>query len=463
MTPAARIQAAIELLSEIEATPRPADAVASLYFKNRRFIGSKDRQGVAGLVYSVLRHWARLHWWLDKAGHEKQDARALLIAETMLAGGRRSEATLALFEGVKFGPAPLSEAERKLIRALDSHTLDTPQQGEAVRGEVPDWAAAALRATLGDRFQAEMAAMLEEAPLDLRVNPLKGTREAVRRVLAEAGVEAQPTPLSPFGLRVKGRAPVATLQPFRDGLFEIQDEGSQLVALLADARPGMQVVDFCAGAGGKTLAIAAMMANKGRVVAADVLEKRLDRAKLRFRRAGLHNIETRGLSTARDPWVKRHKGKFDRVLVDAPCTGTGTWRRNPDSRWRPLGPGLAELLPLQVEILDSAARLVKPGGRLVYATCSMLRDENEAQVERFLVNRPGWRLVPVPEAWPEALGNPPVLDPMLRLTPARNDTDGFFAAVLERVADAAAAAETSADETSADEPPIDESPEETAP
>ena len=168
----------------------------------------------------------------------------------------------------------------------------------------------------------------------------------------------------------------------KNGLVEIQDEGSQLVALAVDAKPGMRVADFCAGAGGKTLAIAAQMQNKGRITACDVLAKRLERSTERFRRAGLHNIETKVLKDERDPWVKKHKGEFDRVLVDAPCTGIGAWRRNPDARWRSLGPGLETLLPLQASILASAARLVKKGGRLIYATCSMLREENEKQVEK---------------------------------------------------------------------------------
>ncbi|MFC7334223.1 RsmB/NOP family class I SAM-dependent RNA methyltransferase [Rhodocista pekingensis] len=456
MTPAARIQAAIDLLSEIEATPRPADALVSQFFRNRRYIGAKDRQGVAGLVYSVLRHRGRLGWWLDRC-NVMPTPRALLLAEAVLVQGRRADSVSGLFNGAKFGPEPLNDSERRLLKAVDTHTIDHPKQPEALALEVPEWAEAPLRAAFGDRFHAEMAAMLGEAPLDLRANPLKATREQVQAVLAEAGVAAAPTGLSPLGLRVQGRAPVSALPVFRDGLFEIQDEGSQLVALLADPRPGMQVVDFCAGAGGKTLAIAAMMDNKGRVVASDVLEGRLTRAKERFRRAGLHNIETRALSSERDPWVKRHKGKFDRVVVDAPCSGTGTWRRNPDSRWRPLGPGLAELLPLQAAILDSAARLVRPGGRLVYATCSLLPEENERQVEAFLAGHPTFRLLPVAEAWPESLGATPVTGDTLRLTPARHDTDGFFAAVMvrEEAVEGTEEATVAADAAAAEPPAAD--------
>ncbi|MFV3075622.1 RsmB/NOP family class I SAM-dependent RNA methyltransferase [Niveispirillum fermenti] len=444
MTPAARLATAIDLLAEVMDTPRPADAVTSAFFRARRFIGAKDRGEIAALVYGVMRHWARLHWWLERVNH-MPDPRALVIADCILSGGRTADSVAGLFNGAKFAPAPLSDRERKLIRALDTHTLDHPSQDEVVRAEVPDWAEPAMRATFGDRFLAEASAMLGEAPLDLRVNPVKATRDEALKALADAGIKATPTSLSPVGLRLAGRAPIMALDAYKSGMIEIQDEGSQLVAFMADARPGMQVVDFCAGAGGKTLAIAAMMDNKGRVVATDVLEGRLIRAKERFRRAGLHNIETRAIKTERDPWVKRHKGKFDRVVVDAPCSGTGTWRRNPDSRWRPMGPGLGDLVPLQASILDSAARLVRPGGRLVYATCSLLREENEGQVEAFLAAHADFTLLPVADAWPAAWGSPPVSTDMLRLTPLRHDTDGFFAAVLERRADVAEADVAEAD------------------
>jgi 16S rRNA (cytosine967-C5)-methyltransferase len=224
---------------------------------------------------------------------------------------------------------------------------------------------------------------------------------------------------------------LASLPMLKSGEVEIQDEGSQLVAMLVDARPGERVVDFCAGAGGKTLAIAAQMANKGHVIACDVMEGRLKRSAERFRRAGLHNIETRLLASETDRWVKRHKGGFDRVLVDAPCSGTGTWRRNPDARWRaPEEQGLDNLLSLQTRILASAARLVKPGGRFVYATCSMLSEENEDQVAAFLAAHPAFHVVPLHEAAPQ-LTNSAQPD-YLSLTPARHDTDGFFAAVMQR-------------------------------
>ena len=216
----------------------------------------------------------------------------------------------------------------------------------------------------------------------------------------------------------------------QSGAAEIQDAGSQLVALLVDAKPGQRVVDFCAGAGGKTLAISAQMKNKGRIVACDVLANRLKRGAERFRRAGLHNIDLRPLKNENDPWIKRHRNSFDRVLVDAPCSGTGTWRRNPDARWNALGPGLEKLVPLQASILASAARLVKPGGRLIYATCSMLPIENEKQIETFLAAHPDFRPLNYTDVLEGIAPNP---GPYLMLTPAQHETDGFFAAVMERV------------------------------
>jgi 16S rRNA (cytosine967-C5)-methyltransferase len=462
MTPGARLQMAIELLADIATIPRPADAVASAYFRARRFVGAKDRGAVAEIVFTVLRCDARLRWWLKWADHpDPNDARARVIAQALLGekaaeSGRRAASVARLFDGGRFSPPPFSPAETRLAEALDQHTLEHPGMPEAVRVECPEWAEAGLRRALGGRFVPEMEVMTGSAPLDLRVNPLRSTREAVLSGLAAAGIEARACRLSPLGVRVEGRPAIAALQLFQTGAIEIQDEGSQLVALLADARPGQQVVDFCAGAGGKTLAMAAAMNNRGRVIACDVLGNRLKRAAERIRRAGLHNIETRTLSSARDPWVKRHKASFDRVLVDAPCSGTGTWRRNPDSRWRPLGPGLEQLIPLQAELLDSASRLVKPGGRLIYATCSLLLEENEDQIDAFLANHPEFTPLPQAEVWPAILGGPsPLEGRWLRLSPARHDTDGFFAAILTRKGEEAKTAAPPLDPSS----PPDPSPE----
>lgn len=420
MKQAARVQTTIEAVATIFRRVQPADSVLSAFFRARRFIGAKDRSAIAEQVYAVLRAHARLGWWTDKAGLA-HDARSQVLIWLMLTGTPR-EVLAELCSGGQYAPPALSPEEFKALGQLAGRTLDHPEMPEAVQLECPEWAESRLRAALGAGFVAEMQALLESAPLDLRINPVKTDRETAQKLLAGEEIVADPTPLSPLGLRVRGRPALAATKAFQDGLVEIQDEGSQMLALLVDAQPGHQVVDFCAGAGGKTLAIAALMKNKGRVIACDVLARRLTRAAERFRRAGLFNIETRALSSERDPWVKRHKGRFDRVLVDAPCSGVGVWRRNPDARWRTLGPPLEELVPLQQNILDSAARLVKPGGKLVYATCSLLREENEDQIATFLAAHPDFS---------EAASS------VLKLTPARHNTDGFFGAALVRTGEKA--------------------------
>lgn len=420
MTPSARLQAVLDLLLEIEKTPRPADALVSGYFRARRYIGSHDRAAVSAMLYDILRHHARLTWWLEKNKAETTP-RARLLAYLALVEKKLPRAVEALFNGKKFSPEPFIDDERKLVRRLEGHTLAHPDMPDAIAVECPEWAAASLKQRFGKNFTHEMQALLQPAPLDLRVNPLKATREDILAELIKLGLKAAPCPLSPYGIRVAERPNLAALLMLKNGAVEIQDEGSQLVAFLVDAKPGMRVVDFCAGAGGKTLAIAAQMQNKGRITACDVLENRLKRSAERFRRAGAHNIEIKPLSSERDPWVKKHKGAFDRVLVDAPCTGTGAWRRNPDARWRSLGPGLKALVKLQADILDSAARLVKPGGRLIYATCSLLREENERQIEKFLAEHADFKIVLY-----KTDGD------YLSLTPAQHGTDGFFAAVMER-------------------------------
>jgi 16S rRNA (cytosine967-C5)-methyltransferase len=428
VTPAARLQATLDLLHEVDIVARPADAVVSAWFRARRYIHDQDRGHISDLLYALLRHHARLGWWLAK--HGRRDVpRSRLLAWLALDGGRTPDQVDKLFNGGKFAPSVLTDQERGLLVKLQGCPIDHPAMPDEIRSECPAWAVASLRGRFGDTFQCEMAALLATAPLDLRVNPLKATREVMLRALRDLGLKAEASRMAPYGIRVNERPSLSSLPMLKSGEVEIQDEGSQLVAMLVDARPGERVVDFCAGAGGKTLAIAAQMANKGHVIACDVLANRLKRSAERFRRAGLHNIETRPLASERDRWVKRHKGAFDRVLVDAPCSGTGTWRRNPDARWRASGSGLENLLPLQASILTSAARLVKPGGRLVYATCSMLPEENEEQVAAFLAAHPAFRVVTLREAAPHLTDS--AHPDYLSLTPARHDTDGFFAAVLQ--------------------------------
>ncbi len=436
MTPGARLQAQIEILDDI-ALGGAADAATSAYFRQRRYIGSKDRSAIAEATFATLRRRARLDWWINRTLERPETAppppaRHRVIAERLLTGDP-AERVAGWFDGGQYRPAPFSRAERTLAERLERQPLEHPEQPAWVRLELPPWLADDLATRFGD--EAELRALNAAAPLDLRVNPLCATRDAAQAALAKAGIQAEPTPLSPLGLRVSGRPPLSASQPFQDGWVEIQDEGSQVLALLVDARPGQAVLDYCAGAGGKTLALAGAMANKGRLVACDVHGKRLERAVTRLRRAGVHNVERRALDADGLRWLRRQDGRFDRVLVDAPCSGTGTWRRNPDMKWRIGADDLAELGTVQAEILDRAARLVKPGGRLVYGTCSLLAAENEDRIEDFLGRTLGFRVRPPAGLWPGLLtGRCPVGDaPYLRLSPGRDGTDGFFAAVLERV------------------------------
>lgn len=431
MTPIARYAAVLDVLTLIDETPRPADALVSGYFRGHRYIGSKDRAYVSTLTYDVLRHQGRMNWWLEYLGYPTT-ARNRFLTYLKLVEKRTPTDLAGICNGGKFAPAEMTSEEKKMIGQMKGRTLLHPAMGEEVAGECPNWAAAGLKKRFGKTLSQELEVLLRPAPLDLRINPLKITREKALANLMHLGLDAGATPYSPWGLRVHNRPALNQITLLKEGAIEIQDEGSQLVALLLDAKAGERVVDFCAGAGGKTLAISAQMENKGRIMACDVLENRLKRSGERFRRAGLHNIETHTLSSERDPWVKRHKGAYDRVLVDAPCSGTGTWRRNPDARWKSLGPGLETLLPLQASILESASRLVKEGGRLVYATCSMLPEEDEDQITRFLENHPEFKLVPVKECGAD-IPNLPDTGEMLILTPSRHKTDGFFAAVMQKI------------------------------
>ena len=436
MTPAARLAATIELLAAMDGQPRrPADAVANEFFRTRRFIGSGDRRDVSDRAWAVVRERLRLDWHLAAAGAQP-GARLLVAAHLVLVGGDPPDAVARAFSGEGHAEAPLEPEERRVLTALCG-PLVRPDMPDAVRLNVAEWALPGFRARFGDALPAAAAAMCEAAPLDLRANALKGTREEARAALAAEGIAAELTPFSPWGLRLRGRRPVLATRAFREGLVEIQDEGSQLIALLADARPGARVADYCAGAAGKTLAMAATMGNRGRVVACDVSAARLSGAALRLRRAGVDNAETHLLRPG-DRWAKRRAAQFDRVLVDAPCTGTGTWRRNPDARLRTGPADLAELLVKQRDILDHAASLVRPGGLLVYATCSVLPQEDEMQVHGLLERRPEFRILPFAAAWATAaerhagVGSPPGAGPFMTLSPQAHGTDGFFCAVIER-------------------------------
>ncbi|WP_368744424.1 RsmB/NOP family class I SAM-dependent RNA methyltransferase [Desertibaculum subflavum] len=429
---AREIAHAIALGTAIDADARAADAVTAGYLRAHPDLAGPSRGAVLELTSAILRRRALLDWWIEgtRLGLPPTP-RARVLAHLVLFESRTPGAIARVFTGRPDTAAPPGGREQALIEALQGKQPLDLAVPPAVRYGVPDWLEPRLRAAFGDRFGIEMAALAEDAPLDLRANRLKTDRDGARKALAREGLKALPAPLSPLGLRLDHGIDLGKCQALMEGLVEPQDEGSQIAALLVEARPGMYVVDYCAGAGGKTLVLAGAMQGRGRLIAGDVSAKRLERARQRFRRAGA-NVETR--ETTDRKWFKRQRGRADRVLVDAPCTGIGAWRRVPDARWRLKPEDVPELVAKQAKILDQAAALVAAGGRLVYVTCSLLAEENEDQVAAFLARHPDFRVLPIGEIWAATLKAPcPAEGDMLTLTPARHGTGGFFIAVLERV------------------------------
>jgi 16S rRNA (cytosine967-C5)-methyltransferase len=430
MTPAARISAAVEVLADIDARRRPATDALKDWGLSHRFAGSKDRAAIASLVYDALRRKASAAWIMGES-----TPRAVVLGMLRLQRGLTLDAIAALCSGERFAPEPLTAGERARLEEPD--LSDAPTH---VAGDFPDWIEPSLRRLFGDDLVPEMQALTTRAPLDLRVNTLKvSSREEAHDALPH--LSAVETPLSPLGLRIApgedGRGPAVQSEPeFLKGWIEIQDEGSQLVALLSGVRPGEQVVDLCAGGGGKTLALAAQMENHGQIYATDNDARRLAPIHDRLARAGVRNVQVRTPRAKADA-VTDLDGKIDCVLVDAPCTGIGTWRRNPDAKWR-LRPGSLEVRRNeQAAVLDRAARLVKPGGRIVYITCSILPEENDDALSAFMENHAGFKPVPLDRALDEAqLGH---LKNVVRttahglqLTPHKTGTDGFYIAILVR-------------------------------
>jgi len=431
MTPAARLSAAIEVLADIEAQRRPAAQALKDWGLSHRFAGSGDRAAIAGLVYDAMRRRSSAAWIMGV-----DTPRAVLLG--MLARDRSLavEAISKLASGARFAPEPLSDEEHARLRAKSLE--GAPPH---ILGDYPEWLDDKLAASFGDERAEEAEALASRAPLDLRANTLKATREEAVEELAEYA--PQPARWSPWGLRIEitadSKAPAIHAEPaFLKGQIEIQDEGSQLAALFAGAKPGEQVVDLCAGAGGKTLALAAVMENKGQIFATDTDKRRLAPIHERLQRADAHNVQVRTPRGEKDALVGL-EGRADLVLIDAPCTGTGAWRRNPDAKWRVRPGALAERLKDQAEALDSAAPLVKPAGRIAYVTCSVLEEENGAQVRAFLARHAGFSIEP-PADVTNALGERAFLfrravlmsDEGLLMTPRRTGTDGFFVSVLRR-------------------------------
>jgi 16S rRNA (cytosine967-C5)-methyltransferase len=432
MTPAARLSAAIELIETIDAQRVPAAKALKEWGTAHRYAGSGDRAAISGLIWDVLRRRASSSWIMDA-----DTPRARVLGMLKLERGMDADTIAALCDGGRFAPEPLSEAERTALTARS--VADAPPH---VAGDYPEWLDPYLTKVFGDDRVAEAVAMASRAPLDLRVNTLKAGREKLLPRLKHLG--AKETPWSSIGLRIElgadARNPgIHAEEDFIKGAIEVQDEGSQLAALLSAAKPGEQVIDLCAGAGGKTLALAAMMAGKGRLIATDHDKRQLAPIHERLSRAGVHNADVRTPKGDADPLADIH-ASADLVLIDAPCTGTGTWRRNPDAKWR-MRPGALEVrLKDQAAVLDRAATLVKPGGRIAYITCSVLPAENGEQVRAFVTRHPEFAVAPPEQTagvlWDKAedFANAALQSPEgWLMTPRRTGTDGFFVSVLKKV------------------------------
>lgn len=434
MTPGARAESAIGLLNEILPGDAAADAAVRAWFRKRRYAGSKDRAAVTGLVYQVLRQRGELMWGLAQAGAADSEpaARRLVMAALTRLDGLSPSEVAGRFDGGQYGPDLLSEAEQGIVARL-AEVGDVDSAPDWARGNYPEALDSALRESLGDGMGAEVQALNARAPIDLRVNTLKGDRGAAQAALYADGIQTSLMALSPIGLRVEGRARVSESTAFRTGLVEVQDEGAQLASLLVGAQPGNLVVDYCAGAGGKTLGLAAAMGNAGTIHGFDRDALRLARAERRFKRAGATCINAQTITGGDDPAVTALDGTADRVLVDAPCTGSGTWRRAPEGMWRTSLQSIADHGMAQRAILDEAAPLVRPGGRMIYVTCSVFAEENQRQAEGFLDRHQDFESLATADVWAQVLpGEAPANGMYLQLTPLRNQTDGFFVAVFER-------------------------------
>ncbi|MBP6986613.1 MAG: RsmB/NOP family class I SAM-dependent RNA methyltransferase [Alphaproteobacteria bacterium] len=430
----AQIQAVIELLAEIEATGAPADNVASQFFRYRRYIGAGDRRVISALAFKVLRHQGKLNWWASYMGlSDVQKPRRQTMLGLIFLEGVPPKELDEIFSSEEYGPTALTSLEMYALEKFKVRSLDHKEMPEHIRLDLPEWAYLRLKAVFGEDLDAEVEALNQQAPLDLRINTLKVTKDHVLHKFNKLGWDVEETKLSPLGLRMNRGKPLTNSEMFKNGSVEVQDEGSQIVSLLCDAQPGQAVLDMCAGAGGKTLVLASTMQNKGRLLATDVHEHRLTKAKLRLRKAGVNNHEIKVLDENANQWFRRQTGRFDRVLIDVPCSGSGTWRRNPDLKNRFNENDLNELVEKQREIMENAYPLLKSGGVLVYATCSLYREENEDQIENFLRKHPEFEILPVPEVWERCVGGScPVTTDMLRLSPFKNHTDGFFTALLKK-------------------------------
>ncbi len=431
MTPAARLSAAIEVFDTLERERRPAADALKAWGPTHRFAGSGDRAAIAGLVYDALRRRASSAWIMGA-----DTPRAILLGMLKRERALDSDATAKLASGAQYAPEALSDDERKRLDAADLSAAPP-----YVAGDYPEWLDAHFTRAFGDARAEEGAALSSRAPLDLRVNTLKAERDKAAQLLAD--LKPEQTRWSPWGLRIRlsadAKSPAIHAEPaFLKGMIEVQDEGSQLAALFAGAQPGEQVLDLCAGAGGKTLALAAMMQNKGQIYATDDDKRRLAPIHDRLKRSGARNVQVRTPKSVGGE-LDDLASRIDLVLIDAPCTGAGAWRRNPDAKWRMRPGALEQRQKEQVEVLDRAVPLLKAGGRIAYVTCSVLEEENADQVRAFLGRHADFSIVPPAEVI-QALGERAFMfgkaarlsDQGITMTPRSTETDGFFVSLLRR-------------------------------
>ena len=442
MTPAARIAAVIEILSEMQTASdvktlrsRRAAQWLSAGFRRRRFAGSGDRAAISALFWKIQRANARIGWHLASLDAQTSP-RNMVLAALVLIERQTAELPKLFSADIAHAPAPLVPIEKSLVSVLSGRSLTHPAMADHITFEWPEWLMSDAKAGLGHAARRELGALLVEAPTDVRINLLKlSDRFKLRDKLAGRSVKGQPTRLSPLGVRLVKRSRLEDLPEWKAGLFEVQDEGSQLAAMLCDARPGMQIADICAGAGGKSLVMAANMQNKGRILALDPNIERLEQCGKRLRQAGIHNVERKLVA---EKWSNRPwRGKFDRVVIDAPCSGSGTWRRHVDARWHLTANRLNQIKKTQPILLEKARVMVVPGGRIIYITCSVLASEGSQLIKQFMANAPEIELADIADIWADTIGKagggvcPPIQDGLLQLLPGRDGTDGFFIAVMQ--------------------------------
>lgn len=462
MIEAARHQAILNVLQLWAKESYPLDRILSHWGKENRYAGSKDRQAIAHILYGLIRKLGTVDWWIKQAGLNFsgddegliKQARARLITYLVCEMGFGAEDFKGMWDDYDYRPYALGPSEIQLLGSLSKSTarigtdndfagLMHKDQPDALKYNLPSFIYERLVQNYGAEIALKLAKALDqEAKVDLRVNRLKANQKGIINALEKLGIEAKPTPFAIDGIRLEKRVPITNLDVFKKGWVEPQDESAQIAAIMVAPKPGMQIIDWCAGAGGKSLAMAAIMENKGRLIAMDIDAARLERSKERLRRAGVHVVERKLLDEAGRKWLKRQlktkAGKervgFDRVLVDAPCSGSGTWRRNPDQKWRLDEAAIERLTLLQSKLIQDASKMVKVGGQLIYATCSLLAEENQNQIHQFLSQAPHYKLIPTAQIWAENFKNPYPgrHKDYLQLSPDLVESDGFFIAILER-------------------------------